>query len=175
MGLDIVEFIMEVEESFGVSIPDNAAQELTTPGRVIDYLHAQLPQAASGPCISQRAFYMLRRAIAETADVPRSLIHSNTVVGTILPNEDGRRLWNSLHTRFDLPKRHWPRIGQYWSRSRQIREGVMAMVTYRAKSLFGDAWTRRQIADVVNNLVRTNLGVHEFTEDSRFGEDMGVA
>jgi acyl carrier protein len=37
-SLDMVELIMEVEEEFGVRVPDEDAQKLVTVGEVVDYL-----------------------------------------------------------------------------------------------------------------------------------------
>ena len=37
-SLDVVELIMELEDEFGVTISDEAAAELYTVGRIVDYL-----------------------------------------------------------------------------------------------------------------------------------------
>lgn len=37
-SLDVVELIMELEDEFGVTISDEAAAELFTVGRIVDYL-----------------------------------------------------------------------------------------------------------------------------------------
>ena len=37
-SLDVVELIMELEDEFGISISDEAAAELYTVGRIVDYL-----------------------------------------------------------------------------------------------------------------------------------------
>ena len=38
-SLDTVELIMAFEEEFGLEIPDEAAEKLTTVGKVIDYIN----------------------------------------------------------------------------------------------------------------------------------------
>jgi hypothetical protein len=38
MGLELVEMVIRAEEEFDISIPDNDAVSLTTPGQFIDYL-----------------------------------------------------------------------------------------------------------------------------------------
>lgn len=38
MGLDLVEMVMRIEEEFEITIPDEAAVTMVTPGTVIDYL-----------------------------------------------------------------------------------------------------------------------------------------
>jgi acyl carrier protein len=42
MGLDIVEFVIAVEGSFGIDIPDKDAESLETPRILIEYLDRQL-------------------------------------------------------------------------------------------------------------------------------------
>jgi len=46
MGLDIVEFVMDVEESFGISIPDDVAERFTTPRKLIDYILDRVPRSS---------------------------------------------------------------------------------------------------------------------------------
>ena len=42
MGLDSVEFVMEVEEIFDLSFPEEDAVKVTTPGQVADFVQRQL-------------------------------------------------------------------------------------------------------------------------------------
>jgi acyl carrier protein len=42
MGLELVEFVMTLEEEFEVSIPDEVAQQLTTPRKVYEWLIHEL-------------------------------------------------------------------------------------------------------------------------------------
>ncbi|MFM7319856.1 MAG: acyl carrier protein [bacterium] len=37
-SLDQVELVMELEEQFGITIPDDAAEKITTVGQAIDYI-----------------------------------------------------------------------------------------------------------------------------------------
>lgn len=41
-SLHLIELAMELEDNYGVSIPDEAALELTTVGSVVEYLHDKL-------------------------------------------------------------------------------------------------------------------------------------
>jgi acyl carrier protein len=49
MGLDTVELVMAFEESFGIKIPNAAAETLLTPGDVIDHVIAQLQARGENP------------------------------------------------------------------------------------------------------------------------------
>ncbi len=41
MGLDMVEFVMGVEEAFGIFILDADAEHIRTPGQLVDYVEAR--------------------------------------------------------------------------------------------------------------------------------------
>ena len=40
-SLDVVDLIMSVEEEFGISIPDEDAVELSTVGKIVEYIDKQ--------------------------------------------------------------------------------------------------------------------------------------
>lgn len=41
-SLDVVEFIMELEDSFGIEVPDEDAEQLATVGDVVKYLEERI-------------------------------------------------------------------------------------------------------------------------------------
>lgn len=41
-SLDVVEFIMELEDSFGIEVPDEDAENLATVGDVVKYLEERI-------------------------------------------------------------------------------------------------------------------------------------
>jgi hypothetical protein len=43
MGLEAVEFVIDVEKAFGLSIPDRDFNELSTPRKLVGYLVGRLP------------------------------------------------------------------------------------------------------------------------------------
>ncbi len=42
-SLDTVELVMALEEGFGIEIPDDAAEKITTVREAMDYIEAHLP------------------------------------------------------------------------------------------------------------------------------------
>ena len=44
MGLDLVELMLAIEDSFRLQIPNGAAEKMTTPGSVIDFVASELRQ-----------------------------------------------------------------------------------------------------------------------------------
>src|SRR5262245_16409803 len=111
MGLDLVEFVMEVEETFQYRIPDQDVTDLTTPRRLIDYLVAHLPTAATHVCPSQRIFYRLRSAVAARLGCPRSSLRPDTSLLTLIPAATRAATWSGLRQDFGVPGvSHWPRL-----------------------------------------------------------------
>ena len=47
-SLDLVELVMELEDRYGVRIPDEEAARILTVGQAADYVAAQAPESASG-------------------------------------------------------------------------------------------------------------------------------
>jgi acyl carrier protein len=43
-SLDTVELVMALEEGFGIEIPDDAAEKITTVKEALDYIEAHLPK-----------------------------------------------------------------------------------------------------------------------------------
>ncbi|MFQ6117199.1 MAG: acyl carrier protein [Candidatus Bipolaricaulia bacterium] len=41
-SLDVVEMIMELEDEFGIEVPDDEAEKLTTVGEAIEYIKARV-------------------------------------------------------------------------------------------------------------------------------------
>ena len=79
MGLDLVEYVLAVEDAFEIAIPDADAARLATPAQLIDYLCRRLGETADGPPLLQTAFYRVRVVLAEEVGVPRSRIRPGTV------------------------------------------------------------------------------------------------
>ncbi len=45
-SLDVVEFVMEVEKQFNITIPDEEATKLTTVGDAVKYIESQMKKTA---------------------------------------------------------------------------------------------------------------------------------
>ncbi len=46
-SLDLVELVMELEDSYGIKIPDDEAARIQTVGQVVDFVAARAPERAS--------------------------------------------------------------------------------------------------------------------------------
>jgi acyl carrier protein len=176
MGLDGVEFVMAVEEAFGLAIPDEDAQKLFTPGDIVQYLEARLSLGATA-CLEQRAFHALRRAGVGVLDRPRSAFRPSTPWDSVLPSGKRREAWKQLHQAVGVSP--WPRSWVLGSLPRdQVTVGDTAryLATYAAAALQppDGGWSRTQIEQIVTRLISEQLGINEFAWHARFVDDLGV-
>jgi acyl carrier protein len=101
MGLDGAEIIMEVEDRFGIAIPDEAMSGVLTVGDMFDRILAALKLPATEPkCLSALAFLSLRRA-ASTLGV-RERLRPRDSIQAILPHEGRIAYWSRLQHESEL-------------------------------------------------------------------------
>ena len=120
MGLDAVELVMAFEEKFALTIPDEEAEKMITPRHVIDYIYAQVQHSNAKACLSQHAFYRLRKALQSELGLQRAAIRPATLLASIVPLSDRGRAWERAGNALELGV--WPAL----SRS---RETVLAIAT----------------------------------------------
>lgn len=101
MGLDIVEMIMAVEERFGIAIPDEDAEKLSTPGKLTDYVWNRVRPSGNASanlpaCITQLSFHALRLSWMRTLDLPRSEFRPEVQLSEITPSRNRRQIWTFL-------------------------------------------------------------------------------
>ncbi|MBP6014991.1 MAG: acyl carrier protein [Alphaproteobacteria bacterium] len=122
MGLDTVELVMAFEEAFEIDIADEAAERMFTVRDVIGYVYSRVEHSDTLICLSQRAFYRLRRSVQETLGVERSLVRPATSWETLLPVEHRQERWRHLKAAVGADK--WPAL----ERSADTRRLMMAAV-----------------------------------------------
>src|SRR5687767_3678002 len=98
MGLETVELVIRLEEAFGITISDEVATRMTTPREVTDYIMTQVALADSSACLSQEAFYFLRRGFSNRLHLPRTAIHPDVPLQTLIPKHGRKDVWNELQT-----------------------------------------------------------------------------
>ena len=103
MGLELVEILMEVEETFGIIVSDDDAFQDGTVGAFHKYILDLREQQMQQGCPTGRVFRDIRRVLMETTSVPRRAIRLSTELTTILPLRSRRRVWNRLQK--DVPGR----------------------------------------------------------------------
>jgi hypothetical protein len=93
MGLDVLELVMEVEESFDVVLPDAELGRVDTVGDLYHFVLRQRGVRAARPCLSSVAFYRVRRALMEGTGAARRGVRPRTRLEELLPVENRHALW----------------------------------------------------------------------------------
>lgn len=173
MGLDIVEFIMAVEEAHGVTIPNRGAERIATPRMLIDYLYGRLKPGARADCLSQRGFYALRCELTGRTGLPARQFRPKTELRALVSRES----WVEVGTAFGekLWKRLWYRgwlLG--WRVPKTLGQAARVMAIGAASYLKpppsdDPLWV--EIATTVDRLIREHLPVDEYSLDDGFIED----
>jgi acyl carrier protein len=110
MGLDTVELVMEIEEAFDISIPDDRASNMLTVGDVFEFILEKTADSTlkSSTCLSAAAFYDLRRQM-RSLGLSHSEIRPKTKLERVIPLIGRRTYWQTLSSRMDL---RFPRLGR---------------------------------------------------------------
>lgn len=105
MGLDGVELLLEIEDRFGISIPDQVATNILTVGELSDYV-ASIVASPSGRCLSQKVFHSLRSALTDVVGLERHAIKPISRLDDFLPAQQRRIAWDQLQhaTGYNFPR-----------------------------------------------------------------------
>ena len=108
MGLAIVEFWMDAEESFNVRLENNAVAEVRTVGEFIDCLVPLLPQSADNYRLFDRVYGKISLLLARHADVaPRNLSPLSSLEEVISPAIK-EFIWDDIGASLGI--NDWPKI-----------------------------------------------------------------
>ena len=94
MGLDTIELVMDVEETFNIKIADEDAQTLETVGDLYDHVIKNVATAPTGKCLTASAFYDVRAALADCGIQDR--FGPSTPLTAVLPRSKRRSFWSNL-------------------------------------------------------------------------------
>ncbi len=187
MGLDLVEFIMDVEQSFQLAIPDEDAAGMVTPGILVDYLADKLAETSSGRqgCLEQQAFYRLREGAIQVFKVDRNRLTPDTPWTEIMPQKQAAKHWRSLGQAVSISP--WPRATLLgfmfppWGSTigktcRHLAVYAPAALLRKPAALLheNEKWTRPQIETVIAGLIREDFGITKFEWDHEFVRDFGI-
>lgn len=94
MGLETVELIMEVENTFQISIHDNEAVKVLTVGDLYRLVLGKLNGTTRAVCLTAHTFYRARRAFIELRQLPRGAIRPEIPVEIVVPFKDRQKLFH---------------------------------------------------------------------------------
>jgi hypothetical protein len=85
MGLDGIEIVMKVEETFDIVIEDSEAEKIVTPGQLIELVLSKVGRTTDVACLTQRAFHLLRASLAGQLGCERNEIRRETLLISLFP------------------------------------------------------------------------------------------
>src|SRR5664280_2783691 len=94
MGLEGVETVIEVEETFGIVVSDQEAGSIRTVGQLCELVVSKL--SSSEACASMVAFNRLRRTLQTTAGVARREVVPAASLKVLLPALHRHKAWQQL-------------------------------------------------------------------------------
>jgi acyl carrier protein len=102
MGLDSVEILMKVEDTFGIKIPDSEAEQILTVGDFYNAVWRHLSGKHSDKCKSQNLFYKLRKSFADTFNFSPRQLRLDTSPEEIFPKINRRHVYLSFADKTNL-------------------------------------------------------------------------
>jgi len=87
MGLDLAEMVMDIEDAFGIVIPDDVLLTSTV-GELTDFVRQQLEENHERKCYSGFCFYRLREALCTVSGRDKRTIRPSTALIEIVAAAD---------------------------------------------------------------------------------------
>lgn len=97
-GMDLVELLVEVEDAFGVSIPEDECERMRTTKDLIDVVTklCGASSRAGQPCATARAFFSLRSKLIDLLPHQKQDIRPSSSLESLIPKKDRPRVWRAL-------------------------------------------------------------------------------
>ena len=194
MGFELWEFLRRLEIVFGIDVPLSSMKELKSPADVIDYVWARIPHGMDEGCLSQKAFYRIRRLICQASGLERQSVLVNTFFAEIISssgeNDTIHELLINEFNAVNMPRLAW--------KKKWVFEGVIELVRHLAtgvpfriatvaelvkyvvaESPFSlkpktEGWSRREVGEVIKTRSIRELCVNYPSENELFEGDLGV-
>jgi hypothetical protein len=100
-GSDAMDLVNEVEDTFGFPIPDRDSEVLDTVGKLYDYILQHRFKGMPEGCVSNVAFYKLRRALMTVFGICRSDVRLSLDLDTLIRTHRRKR-WSDLQQALGL-------------------------------------------------------------------------
>jgi acyl carrier protein len=179
MGLDSVELVMEIEDEFGISVPDADAELIETAGQLHAYVCHRLRPVAPGVCPSARASFLLRRTLVAHGPVTRAAVRPSSRIAELIRPEFRHR-WPAVATAIG--------VSDFFSFGRTtdvrfpavfttVRDLVRRMTMPRALGPHAaDGGTEREVWECVRRIISEQMGVRldEIHPHTHFINDLNM-
>jgi acyl carrier protein len=176
MGLDTVELVMELEDAFGIAIPNEMAAKIVT---VADTVHCvagflSTQQPSSGVCASAHSFYNMRRELVDRCGLPRDQVTPDARLRTLIPPKHDRR-WPAIAAASGLL-----RADRFLFRKCTPRASIREIIETRYRTNwrnFDGTIDEEKVFQLIRQIVsdQTAIPIEEIQRESRYIEDMGMS
>lgn len=102
MGLDLVELVLEVEETFSISLDDDEVAQVVTVGQFNDLILRKSSDTNLTGCPTANAFYRLRQSLIGVLGIPCKDVRPSTSVVALLPYWQRLHIWKRLEQNLAL-------------------------------------------------------------------------
>lgn len=176
MGLDAVELILDVEETFGISITDGDAAGIRTPADLICLIQQSVrSEKKNRPCITQRSFYRIRTALVKATACRRKSIRLNTRIKSLFPRPVRNNRWHLLQRQLASLRLAHPDDSIFPWFPGTVSDLVNRDVRSKAASLRQSRdWSHDEIRQITRLLISEFTGSHRFSDHHEFVRDLGM-
>jgi len=102
MGLDGVELIVEVENTFGIKIQDKEAEAIATVGDFYEVVWNKIRDNKSNKCASALLFYRFRKLIVENCNISKKDFLLDKNLNDLIPRSVRKQMWKELQSKFEF-------------------------------------------------------------------------
>jgi hypothetical protein len=102
MGLDIVEMVCAIEETFQIDIANSEAELVRTVGDLYNLLLTKVGSSPDARCLTSAAFYRTRKGLVDVLGLDRRQIRPSTELVPLLPRGDLRPTWDAIGSSMQL-------------------------------------------------------------------------
>ena len=176
MGMDSVELVLGIEETFGIAITDEQAERMSTPRDVVDFVIGAVPTIEGDRCTTREVFALLRQGLVHTLGVERDELRLDTKISSLVDKKSWPAVWARLRSEFGGP--HWPETlpaaGFFRAGPRTLRELLLHVCMAFPAPEAGGPWTREQVEFALRRILREVVGIQAYRSGDGFVDDLRI-
>lgn len=96
MGLDAVEIVMEIEDTFHISLEDGELQNTVTVQALSDLVQSKVHASDNSTCLNMVAFNIIRKAMIQVLKIERNNVHTWTKLSDLVDRGNAKDFWQKL-------------------------------------------------------------------------------
>lgn len=176
MGLEGVELVMEFEDEFGISIPDEEASRQITVGDTVNYIVGILSRQTPliGVCSSAHSFYLLRSELVRRYGVERNRVKLDARVSSLVPSNSDRD-WPDIAAASGL--RRGPRciFRKRTPQQASVREILETQHLASCRDING-AIDEEEVFQLARRIIseQMDLPLEKIARETRYIKDLGI-